>query len=271
METSNPRPNPYGDAVARSLAPSLAAIRAQSNYPGRHLAAVIAQQNLVQSDLGKRIAAQAMRSQMPSTVHIQSLLRQLQVTTGTSLARAIAEMNRQQPAFTALARVIEAQSASVRRSVAPLGLQQEWLDRIATSLYASTLSGRLRNQMAEFLDEVYDTLDEQDEAPEALAGDIGDLDELAAQGMAFVAAEGQGLSWEAQRRLLAWFVGLAVFGVLMQAIVMSDAVKDLFEDAAVPASIAAMAMMATRQEWDRKNPRPDGQDTDEGEAGRDRE
>mgnify|MGYP003575359138 CR=1 FL=1 len=267
MNTNNPNQNPYGDALARSLAPALASLRAEAGHPGKHLAAAIAQQHVAQTDIGKRIAAQALRNQMPATALVQEALRQLNVTTGTSWARAAVESNKRQPVFAAFAKLMDNQNAALRRSVAPLGLQQVWLDRISRSLYATSLHERTRAQMAEFLDEVYDTIDDHDEVPDALADDLGDLDEITEQGLAFVASEGQGLSWEAQRRLLAWFVGLAVFGVLMQGIVMSDAVKDLVEDGAVPVSIAAMAMVATRQEWDRRNPKPDGQDDEGAGAG----
>ena len=264
MENINPVPAFRTDAAARALSPAFEAILERSNYPGRRLAAAVAQQHIAQTDLGKRIAAAAMRNQLPRTAYVSNVLRQFQIDARNSFAKVAIDVTRQQPAFAELAASLTNYQNAIQRSIQASGLGQAWLDRIATNLYSSPLDGRLRGQMADFLDEVYDTLDEDDEVPE-LGADIGSLDEITAQGMAFVASEGKGLSWEAQRRLLAWFVGLAVFGVLMQAIVMNDAVKDLLEDATVPASIAAAAMVVTRQEFDRRNPRPHGEDEEDDE------
>jgi hypothetical protein len=267
MENINPIPGFRTDAATQALSPAFEAILERSNYPGRRLAAAVAQQHIGQTDLGKRIAAAAMRNQLPRTAYVSNMLRQLHIDVHNSFARVAIDVTRQQPAFAELAASLTNYQNSIQRSIQASGLGQAWLDRIATSLYSSPLDGQLRDQMADFLDEVYDTLDEGDEAPE-LDTDVGSLDEITAQGMAFVASEGTGLSWEAQRRLLAWFVGLAVFGVLMQAIVMNDAVKDVLDDAAVPASIAAAAMVVTRQEFDRRNPRPRSEDEEgDGEPG----
>lgn len=70
---------------------------------------------------------------------------------------------------------------------------------------------------------------EDEGAASSPAGALGEIGESA---MAFAAVEGQGLFWEAQRGLVAWFVGVAVFGLLLHAIVASEAVKELMEDAA---------------------------------------
>ncbi|WP_143662418.1 hypothetical protein [Streptomyces sp. f51] len=76
--------------------------------------------------------------------------------------------------------------------------------------------------------------------------------------MAFVNAEGTGLSWEVKRRLFLAFVYLAVFGALMTVIVSSDTASGLMEDGAVPAAAAAAALVAANREWEKKVPRPDG-------------
>lgn len=53
--------------------------------------------------------------------------------------------------------------------------------------------------------------------------------------------------------------------MLMQGTVQSDSMKGLLEDAATPASVAAMAMMAMRQQWDQRIFRPEDGDAADGE------
>ncbi|GGY78377.1 hypothetical protein [Streptomyces anulatus] len=88
--------------------------------------------------------------------------------------------------------------------------------------------------------------------PDAGLGEIGE------EVLAFVNAEGVGLSWEMRRRLFQAFVLLTVFGALMTVVVSSETASGLLEDAAVPSTVATAALLAANRKWDDKFPRPGG-------------
>ncbi|MEV5194772.1 hypothetical protein AB0K86_20000 [Streptomyces clavifer] len=273
MTNDTPRITVTDRTIARSLGPAIEALREQMAAPARRFAEIMLQYETDQTRRNQLIIDTVRRQMLDSTMQpqVQQAIQRMQADLHMTFSQVAGNMARQRVAFEGLSTAVAAYQAQMRRSAASVSvLHQSWLDRISQNLAGMAFAPEARTQMARFFDDLYDSID--DEAMSSQADEIEGLDEITQQGLTFVASEGQGLSREAQGRLLSWFVCLAVFGVLMQAVVASDAVKDLLEDAAVPASIAMTALIATRQEWNRRNPNPAGQDDeDEGtETGRTR-
>lgn len=154
----------------------------------------------------------------------------------------------------------------LRDVVPPAG--PDWSAHITDLLNAATFGSEGRGDLAAILDR-FDEIARNNPDLDALLPDEPDADlgEIGEDGLAFVAAEGVGLSWEMQRRLFQAFVLLAVFGALMTAVVSSETASGLLEDAAVPSTVATAALLAANRKWDEKFPRPEG----DAEAGPDGE
>lgn len=89
-----------------------------------------------------------------------------------------------------------------------------------------------------------------------------DLGELGDAGRAFAVREGRGLSWEAKKRLFLWFVGATLLCALVQAMVASEAAKELLEDGSTALTYVMPALAAASVGWDRLMPRPEEADED---------
>lgn len=269
MDTSQYSGTPPDDVIAAALAPVIEAARIHLNLPvRRRIAELFAAQFGAQQDVRQRIIASFAQQQLPAATRVAQAMQQLEANRDTALRSITQTASVQQRMFESLAEIMAAQRTPIvqlqRTLTQTAGLDRSWIDRIAANLYATSLDTRVRNTMGDALDELYDTIEDTDVA---LSDDGGfdDLDVIGVQGMAFVTAEGQGLSREAQRRLLVWFVAFAVFGILLQGVMQSDAVKELVEDSGMVMPVAAAAMVIAGRQFDKVFPRPDG-DPDE-EAG----
>ncbi|WP_331764502.1 hypothetical protein [Streptomyces anulatus] len=150
----------------------------------------------------------------------------------------------------------------LRDVVPPVG--PDWSAHITDLLNAATFGSEGRGDLAAILDQ-FDEIARNNPDLDDLVGDDPDagLGEIGEDGLAFVAAEGVGLSWEVQRRMFLAFVFLVAFGALMTAVVSSEAASGLLEDAALPGSAAMLVLAAAARKYDQAFPRPEG----DGEAG----
>lgn len=95
------------------------------------------------------------------------------------------------------------------------------------------------------------------EVPDEL---VADFEEPARE---FAAAEGRGLSWEKQRELFAYFMGMLVLAMLVQAMVQHEIVKEVLEDGTAASPVVGLVYWAAKKAWERVNPAPEGNDADE--------
>ncbi|MEU8101659.1 hypothetical protein [Streptomyces rubiginosohelvolus] len=150
----------------------------------------------------------------------------------------------------------------VARPVGP-----DWSAHISDILNAAMGDTRSRQDLFCILDRFDEIARNNPDLDDLVADDAdADLGEIGEEGLAFVNAEGVGLSWEMRRRLFLAFVYLAVFGTLMTAIVSSETASGLLEDGAVPAAAATAVLVVAKREWEKKVPRPEG-DAEEGSDG----
>ncbi|MFD8469070.1 hypothetical protein ACFV10_28680 [Streptomyces cyaneofuscatus] len=166
----------------------------------------------------------------------------------------------------AMAPVREQINGLLRDAIPPV--RAGWAAQVADMLNTTTASTGSRRDLLAILNQ-FDEIARNNPDLDSLLpdGPTADLGEIGEDGLAFVNAEGVGLSWEMQRRMFLAFILLAVFGPLMTLVVSSETVSGVLEDAAVPSTVATAALLAASRKWDEKFPRPEGDGEAEGTAG----
>ncbi|MFF7631432.1 hypothetical protein [Streptomyces cyaneofuscatus] len=161
----------------------------------------------------------------------------------------------------AMAPVREQINGLIRNAIPPVG--PDWSAQIADMLNTGS-----RRDLFTFLDR-FDEIARAHPDLDTLLPDEPDtgLGEIGENGLAYVNAEGAGLSWEVRRRMFQAFVLVTVFAALMTAVVSSETASGVLEDAAVPSTLATAALLAASRKWDEKFPRPEGDGEAEGAAG----
>ncbi|MDX5526165.1 hypothetical protein PV677_36460 [Streptomyces sp. DE06-01C] len=183
------------------------------------------------------------------------------------LADAMPNFNEQIDALlqNAMAPVQEQMNSLIRNALQPV--RADWSEHIAGILNTATTGTRPRQDLLAILDQFDEIARNNPDLDDLVADDAdADLGEIGEEGLAFVNAEGAGLSWEMRRRLFQAFVLLTVFSALMTVVVSSETVSGILEDAAVPSTVATAVLLAANRKWDEKFPRPDG-DGEEGPNG----
>lgn len=145
----------------------------------------------------------------------------------------------------------------LRDAIPPVG--PDWSAHIADLLNTATAGTGPRRDLATILDRFDEIARDNPDLDTLLPDDPdADLGEIGEEGLAFVAAEGVGLSREAQRRMFLAFVFIVVFGTLMTAVVSSETASGLLEDSAVPGSAAMLVLAVAARKYDQAFPQPGG-------------
>lgn len=185
-----------------------------------------------------------------------------------------AALNRLLPALTrmsdevsaGLTNVVQPAVLSFSRALSEVSLpvlDTSWADHLIEAVQGLRLSDSAYAGMTDTLARVAEMAASADLDSRLPDGVDGDLEELGDQGVTFATTQGAGLSWEAQRKLALYFVGVWVFLVLMQGMVQSEAVKELLENSELALPIAAAAMVVAGKRFDKLFPPPGDDETTE--------
>ncbi|MFB6698232.1 hypothetical protein [Streptomyces rubiginosohelvolus] len=209
----------------------------------------------VRRDTAVRILAKVRTTQPnPALAGLSEHLRRMLEPTSNRIAErlladAMPNFNEQFDAMLrdAMAPVREEMGSLIRDLVRPV--TPGWYAHVSAMLNSATASTRSGSDLAEILDRFDEIARNNPDLDDMVADEAdADLGEIGEEGLAFVNAEGAGLSWEVQRRLFLAFVYLAVFGALMTVIVSSETASGLLEDGAVPAAAATAALVVAKRE-----------------------
>jgi len=202
----------------------------------------------------------ALREQIAETARVPNQ----QCVDAFARQQAAMSLRWSQRATEAMAPALEARRTAINEALERFGLTAR--QRLAESLQrsisfdATALQGILEN-----LDALHH-LNQDARAAAAIAleqsyatAEAGTADEVSEELITsfeetardFAATDGSSLPPKTQRTLFIWFCGILVFLALMQAVLSSEAAKELLEDASLITPVAGGAMLAAGKAWDR--------------------